>query len=101
MMYQLPSGKVIYLTLEEYLDLSDQDLQDLIGTNIGAYPTSIWEGSSIKSKSDRKNVKNELDYTEDSEEVQNCHEIISINTLTIDEIESMEDQDDDLNEEDC
>lgn len=100
MMYQLPSGKVIYLTLEEYLDLSDQDLQDLIGTNIGAYPTSIWEGSSIKSKREKVNVKNELDYTEDSEEVQNCHDIISIDSLTIDEIESMEDQDD-SSEEDC
>jgi hypothetical protein len=100
MMYQLPSGKVIYLTLEEYLDLSDQDLQDLIGTNIGAYPTSIWEGSSIKSRAEKINVKNELDYKEDSEEVQNCHDIISIDSLTIDEIESMEDQDD-SSEEDC
>jgi hypothetical protein len=99
-MYQLPSGKVIYLTLEEYLDLSDQDLQDLIGTNIGAYPTSIWEGSSIKSRAEKINVKNELDYKEDSEEVQNCHDIISIDSLTIDEIESMEDQDD-SSEEDC
>lgn len=99
MMYQLPSGKVIYLTLEEYLDLSDQDLQDLIGTNIGAYPTSIWEGSSIKSRAEKINVKNELDYKEDSEEVQNCHDIISIDSLTIDEIESMEDQDDSSEED--
>jgi hypothetical protein len=98
-MYQLPSGKVIYLTLEEYLDLSDQDLQDLIGTNIGAYPTSIWEGSSIKSRAEKINVKNELDYKEDSEEVQNCHDIISIDSLTIDEIESMEDQDDSSEED--
>jgi len=99
MMYQLPSGKVIYLTLEEYLDLSDQDLQDLIGTNIGAYPTSIWEGSSIKSRAEKINVKSELDYKEDSEEVQNCHDIISIDSLTIDEIESMEDQDDSSEED--
>ena len=99
MMYQLPSGKVIYLTLEEYLDLSDQDLQDLIGSNIGAYPTSIWEGSSIKSKINRNNVKNELDYKEDSEELENCHERISIHSLTVDELESMEDQDDSSEED--
>jgi len=99
MMYQLPSGKVIYLTLEEYLDLSDQDLQDLIGSNIGAYPTSIWEGSSIKSKINRNHVKNELDYKEDSEELENCHEKISIHSLTVDELESMEDQDDSSEED--
>jgi hypothetical protein len=56
MMYQLSSGRVIYLTVEEYLNLSDQDLQDLIGSGIGGYPTSIWEGSSIKSRAEKINV---------------------------------------------
>ncbi len=99
MMYQLSSGRVIYLTVEEYLNLSDQDLQDLIGSGIGGYPTSIWEGSSIKKQKIRNHVKNELDYQEDSEEIENCHDRISIHSLTVDELESMEDQDDSSEED--
>ena len=30
MLYQLPNGKVIHLTVEQYLDLTDLDIQHLI-----------------------------------------------------------------------
>jgi hypothetical protein len=29
MIYQLPSGRIIHMSLEQYLDLSDQDIQEL------------------------------------------------------------------------
>jgi hypothetical protein len=48
MLYQLPNGKVISLTFEEYISLTDEDIQDLIALNIGKHPTSHWHGSAIK-----------------------------------------------------
>jgi hypothetical protein len=37
MLYNLPTGKTIYLTIEEYLNLTDQDIQELIALNFGDY----------------------------------------------------------------
>tara|TARA_B100001094_G_C17424238_1_gene436100 strand:+ start:137 stop:367 length:231 start_codon:yes stop_codon:yes gene_type:complete len=30
MLYQLPSGKIVYLTLEEYLNMSDRDFHEQV-----------------------------------------------------------------------
>jgi hypothetical protein len=97
MMFQLPTGKVIYLTVEEYLSLSDEDIQALIAGNLGDYPTSYWDGSVIKKHQKPEHVHKDIDYEEDSEEI--IITTVSINTLTIDEIESMEDQDDSSEED--
>jgi hypothetical protein len=35
MVYQLPCGKVIYLSLDEYLSMSDEDLFFIVSTSIG------------------------------------------------------------------
>lgn len=89
MLYQLPCGKIIHITVEEYLNLSDSDLQELNGMNIGDYPTSYWHDSAIKK--DRKTTTKKeisLDYDEDSEEV-NLTVTISISSLTIDDIETI------------
>jgi hypothetical protein len=37
MLYNLPTGKTIYLTIEQYLQLTDQDIQELIALNFGDY----------------------------------------------------------------
>lgn len=37
MLYNLPNGKTIYLTIEQYLSLTDQDIQELIALNYGEY----------------------------------------------------------------
>jgi hypothetical protein len=50
MIYQLPNGKVIHITIEEYLDLTDQDIQYLMSQNAGNYASSPWYKSSIKKK---------------------------------------------------
>ena len=47
MIFSLPNGKVINLTIEEYLNLTDEDIQTLMALNYGEYPTSQWYGSSI------------------------------------------------------
>lgn len=48
MLYQLPNGKVISITIEEYISLTDEDVQDLVALNLGKHPTSHWHGSAIK-----------------------------------------------------
>ena len=48
MIYQLPTGKIIYITVEQYLSLSDDELDSLSSMNIGEYAKSPWVGSVIK-----------------------------------------------------
>jgi hypothetical protein len=97
MMFQLPTGKVIYLSVEEYLSLSDEDIQGLIAGNLGDYPTSYWDGSVIKKNSKPEHVHKDIDYEEDSEEI--IITTVSIHTLTVDEVDSLEDQDDSSEED--
>jgi len=33
MIYQLPNGRVIEMSVEQYLDLDDQDVSELVGLN--------------------------------------------------------------------
>lgn len=51
MLYQLPNGKVIYLTIEDYLDLTDEDIQAIIASGYGEQPTNPFFGSVINSPS--------------------------------------------------
>lgn len=100
-MYQLPTGKYVYLTMEEFLDMTDQDLQALIAHNVGEYPSSYWDGSVIKRKSKSSfDVYNEIDYEPESDEI--VIQTVSINDLSEDQMESMKDQDYESEEEsDC
>lgn len=47
MFYQLPSGKVIEMSVEQYLDMSDDDLEYLVAYNRGEHIEDPWFGSSI------------------------------------------------------
>jgi hypothetical protein len=67
MIYQLPNGKVIVLTLEEYLSLDDLDIQYLMSINAGNYATSPFYGSVIKKKQ-RSNPEDHVDKTLDYQE---------------------------------
>lgn len=85
MQYQLPTGKVINLSVEEYLSLSDQDIQDLTASNLGDYATSPWEGSIIKKPNklkEKPDIDKSIDFREDSEEVEPSIRIHSA-TMTI------------------
>jgi len=50
MNYQLPNGKVIYLTVEEYLDLTDEDIQYLISIDYGDTIVNPFSGSAVDTK---------------------------------------------------
>jgi len=65
MIYQLANGKVIYMSLEEYLNLSDDDIEFLISIDYGDYASSPWHGSQIRSKV--KIVDENLDSYEEDE----------------------------------
>jgi hypothetical protein len=89
MLYQLANGRVIHLSIEEYLSLSDNDIQDLNGMNIGDYPTSHWHDSVIRNEK-KTVIKKEitLDYELDSDEVSPSV-TISLDSLTVDEVETI------------
>jgi hypothetical protein len=50
MNYQLPNGKVIYISIEEYLALTDADIQYLIARDYGDVVTNPFSGSAVDTK---------------------------------------------------
>ena len=46
MLYQLPNGKVVYLSIEEYLDLTDEDVQYLMSLDYGEHIVNPFSGSA-------------------------------------------------------
>ena len=49
MLYQLPNGKVIHLSIEEYLDLTDLDIQYLMSIDYGDTVLDPFSGSAINN----------------------------------------------------
>tara|TARA_R100000278_G_C5475130_1_gene166070 strand:- start:1519 stop:1764 length:246 start_codon:yes stop_codon:yes gene_type:complete len=50
MNYQLPNGKVVYLSIDEYLSLTDEDIQYLIACDYGDVITNPFSGSAVDTK---------------------------------------------------
>jgi hypothetical protein len=68
MFYQLPNGKVIYLSIEEYLNLSDEELRLLANSGIGDdAPAAMYYGKQKKEKQIEEPDKS-LDYKPDDDE---------------------------------
>lgn len=64
MIYQLPNGKIIRITLEEYLDLSDEEITYLVSLDCGESAANPWLGSSLPYNPKRFEIE---DYEESSE----------------------------------
>lgn len=47
MLYQLPNGKVIEISTEQYCELSDEELEYLIAYNYGDIQENPWFGSVL------------------------------------------------------
>lgn len=95
MIIQLTSGKIIQISVEEYLNLSDEELDFLNnpGNNIGNYPNSIWLNSPIANKSNNPHeFKEELDYSSEDEE-KFCEEGFTTDDPLIDELQDVPDED--------
>lgn len=47
MLYQLPNGKVIEISTEQYIEMSDEELEYLIAYNYGDNLENPWFGSVL------------------------------------------------------
>lgn len=50
MLYQLPNGRVIEISTEQYFEMSDEELEYLIAYNYGDLVENPWFGSVITNK---------------------------------------------------
>lgn len=66
MIYQLPNGRIIHLSLEQYLDMSDQDLQELncLGNEFTSEATDPFFRSALSSGNKEPKIKNAQDIIE-------------------------------------
>ena len=73
MLYNLPNGKTIYLTIEEYLNLTDGDVQFLMAIDAGTHVSPFFNFSNnSNTKLEKENI--DLDYLPDDlkeEDIQN------------------------------
>ena len=102
--YQLPSGKVINITVEEFLNLTDLDIQNLTASGLGIYANSPWYGSAIRSADNNKKSKvnykdDDVDYYLNEDDVI-ISEVNITNIITIDDLDIENIIDDDDYEED-
>ena len=72
MLYQLPNGKVIYISIEQFLDLSDEDIQYMMSLDYGEYATNPFTDSAVIQNAKEKHY--DFDYLVDDE---NSNETIS------------------------
>lgn len=49
MLYQLPNGKVVNLSIEEFLDLTNEDIQYLMSIDYGEHIRDPFKGSAVES----------------------------------------------------
>lgn len=48
MLVQLPNGKTVHMSIEQYLALDDSDIQYMVSVNCGSTASSPWCGSAVK-----------------------------------------------------
>ena len=75
MIYQLPNGKVIYLTTEEFLEISDLSFHQLINSGYGEEPPSFSKPGKYKDIKDtdleiRSDEDDDIDLTVDWENLK-------------------------------
>jgi hypothetical protein len=54
MLYQLSNGKVVHLSIEEYLNLTDDDIQYLIALDFGENIQNPFTGSAVEQNTKEK-----------------------------------------------
>ena len=69
MQYQLPNGKVINLSLYQFLDMTDEDIQYLISIEYGEYVRDPFNGSAVEDNKQEKYY--DFDYLADDESEDN------------------------------
>lgn len=70
MLYQLPNGKVVHLTIEEFLDLTDEDVQYLMSIDYGEHVRDPFMGSAVDQNTKEKYYDFEF-LPQDDEDINN------------------------------
>lgn len=78
MLYQLPTGRVIEISTEQYLEMSDEELEYLIAYNYGETVEDPWFGSILK----KREITSNNDDEEISSELSDIVNITPIDKLT-------------------
>ena len=86
MLYQLPNGRTIYLSIEEFLNLTDSDVQYMASTGYGEVITNPMHGSAMKLNAKEKEIEQKYDFS-DYHNDDEADDIIDIN---INDIEDMQ-----------
>lgn len=92
MLYQLPNGKVVNISVEDYLNLTDEDIQALIALNFGEYATSYWFGSCINQTEVPEGLMRDvsmLSFEEQDEYLENLSNY-DINNIPDEEIDNLD-----------
>jgi hypothetical protein len=85
MNYQLPNGKVIYISIDEYLAMTDEDIQYFIASDYGDTVINPFSGSAVDTKkkpSKEPEEENLGDFTGFSDDGEDFPTDIDINNLT-------------------
>lgn len=83
MLYQLPNGKTVHLSLDEILDLTDQDIQYLMSTNAGESINNPFHGSVISKPGKRVPLDEDL-FEEEEEETS--QEDLYLDDISLDDL---------------
>ena len=84
--YQLPNGKVVHLSIEEYLDLTDLDIQFLMSIDYGEHIIDPFTGSAVEKNTREKCIDLEFLPLEDYD----LNDIVS-DDIPFDDIIDLED----------
>jgi hypothetical protein len=70
MLYQLPNGKVVHISTEEFIDLTDEDIQYLMSLDYGEHLLNPFSNSAVLDNVKEKHY--DFDYLpEDDDEANN------------------------------
>jgi len=58
MLYQLPNGKTIEISIEDFLDMDDEDFQNIVASGHGMEVTNPFFYSGMQSKQKKNNTDN-------------------------------------------
>lgn len=60
MLYQLPTGRVIEITVDQYFELTDEEIEYLIAYNYGDIMENPWFGSILSKKAPAFEIVEEI-----------------------------------------
>jgi len=69
MLYQLPNGKVINISIDQFLDMTDQDIQYLMSVNAGDHCSNPFTESACIDNAKEKSYDFEFLPTDDLDDI--------------------------------